>query len=113
VTADINALRDSLIDEIIRALGLTKNARLHRIFATVFHRPIEQFSSDFVTFDQMVENESFGKAAAWLLTRFCSGITAYGTEYIPPKGPVLATWVIHPDRRNERTPPQADGVSVR
>jgi hypothetical protein len=89
VTADINALRDSLTNEIIRAIGLPKTARLHRIFATVFHRPIEQFSSGGVTFDQLVQNEGCQKAATWLLTKFCSSITAYGPEYIPPKGPLL------------------------
>jgi hypothetical protein len=56
VTTDINALSDSLIDEIIRAFGLPKTARLHRTLAIVFHRPIEQFSSGGVTFDQMVES---------------------------------------------------------
>jgi len=54
-----------------------------------FHRPIEQFSSGGVTFDQMVENEGFQKAAAWLLTKFCSSLSAYGPEYIPPEGPLL------------------------
>ena len=87
--ADINALRDSLIYEAIRALGLTQNARLHRVLAGLFHGPIEQFTSGGVTFDQMVEMQGFQKAATWVLTRLCSSLTAYGLENIPPDGALL------------------------
>jgi hypothetical protein len=89
VTADINALRDTLIDETIRALGLPKIPWLHRVLARLFHGPFEQFCSGGVTFDQMVENQGFQKAAAWVLTQLCSSITAYGLENIPLEGPLL------------------------
>jgi hypothetical protein len=89
VTADINALRDTLIDEAIRAVGLPTTPWLHRAVARLFHGPIEQFSSGGVTFDQMVEHEGFQKAAAWVLTQLCSNVTAYGSENVPPKGALL------------------------
>ena len=90
MTADITALRNALIDEIIRAVGLPLNARLPRfLLAKIFHGPIEEFSSSGATFDQMVADEGFEKAAAWLLPRACSSVTAHGTEHIPARGPLL------------------------
>jgi hypothetical protein len=89
VIADINALRDSLIDEAIRAVGLPQIPWLHRVLTRLFHGPVEQFSGGGVTFDQMVENQGFQKAAAWVLTRLCSSVTAYGLENIPPDGSLL------------------------
>ena len=90
MTADINSLRNALIDEIIRAVGLPKNASLPRaLLATLFHGPIEEFSSSGINFDQMVAENGFQKAAAWLLPRACSSVTAHGTEHIPTQGPLL------------------------
>jgi hypothetical protein len=55
VAAEIKALNNSLIDEIIRAAGLSNTAWLHRLISMLFHRPIEQFSRLGLVFDQKVE----------------------------------------------------------
>jgi hypothetical protein len=89
VTPDGFALRDALTDEIIRAFGLPKTAGLHRIFSKLLLRFIDPFSLGGMTFDRMVAQEGFRKAALWLLTMFCSNITVHGLENIPLKGPLL------------------------
>lgn len=89
MAAEINALRNSLIDEIIRAAGLSDTAWLHRLISMLFHRPVEQFSRLGLVFDQKVETGGFQKAAAWFISRFSSNVIACGLENILPAGPLL------------------------
>ena len=87
--AEIKALSDSLIYEILNALGLPKTKRLHRTLAPLFHKATDRLSTIGVTFDRLVENEGFPQAAAWALTNWCTGVTARGAERVPAEGPLL------------------------
>jgi hypothetical protein len=70
-------------------LGLPNSSWLQRSLARLFHGPIEQFCSGGATFDKMVENRGFQKAAAWVLTQLCSNVSAYGSENVPLEGALL------------------------
>jgi hypothetical protein len=87
--ADITSLRSALADELLRAFGLPKNARLQRIFGRLFHGLIEQFACGGQTFDQVVADEGLQPAADGLLDRFCTSYSADGLETIPLQGPLL------------------------
>jgi hypothetical protein len=87
--AEIQSLSDTLINEIINAVGLPKTAGWHRIFDPLFQKAARQLAGIGVTFDRLIEREGFPSACAWALTHWCRDITARGIENIPKIGPLL------------------------
>jgi hypothetical protein len=86
----IQTLRDTLINEIINAVGLPKTARTQRTFNLLFHKAAGRLAEIGVTFDRLIAREGFPSACAWALTNWCRDITARGFETVPQSGPLLA-----------------------
>ena len=89
MSTDIDILRETLITELLRALGLPKTDWLLQIFIRLLHGPLEQFVQGGLTFDQIVADRGLQPAAAWLLDRFCTRVSVCGLETIPHAGPLL------------------------
>ena len=87
--AAIQCLSDTLIDEIINAVGLPKTARTQRIFNLLFHKAAGRLAEIGVTFDRLIASDGFPSACAWALTNWCHDITARGSESVPQTGPLL------------------------
>lgn len=85
----ISTLSDSLIDEIVGAVGMPKNAITHKLFWYLFRRVTNRLAALSSTFDQIVAESGLPKASDWMLSHFCKGLTARGTEHIPQEGPLL------------------------
>jgi hypothetical protein len=86
---DIQTLSESLIDEIVNAVGLPKTPAARWIFGLFFHRATERLSAIGVTFDRLIASDGFPSACVWALTHWCRDITARGSESVPQTGPLL------------------------
>jgi hypothetical protein len=87
--AVIQSLSETLIDEIINAVGLRKTAITQRIFDLLFHKAAGRLAEIGVTFDRLIDRDGFPSACAWALTNWCRDITARGSESVPQTGPLL------------------------
>lgn len=87
--AVIQSLGDTLIYEIINAVGLPKTASTKRTFDLLFHKAAGRLAEIGVTFDRLIVSDGFPSACAWALTNWCRNITARGSESVPQTGPLL------------------------
>ena len=87
--AEIRTLSDALILEIVNAIGLPKTEQMGRLFRPIFHKPADRLAAIGATADRMIATDGFPAAATWMLTNWCSRVTARGTGTIPPAGPLL------------------------
>lgn len=85
----IKNLSESLIDEIVAAVGLPTTKFNHDIFGMLFRKIIDRLAYLGVTFDQIGGEKGLPAASAWGLTNFCDGVKVHGLENIPEKGPLL------------------------
>jgi hypothetical protein len=85
----IQTLSDTLIDEIINAVGLPKTAGTRRIFNLVFLKASGRLAEIGVRFDQLIEDQGFPAACTWVLTNWCQNIRARGCGSVPSSGPLL------------------------
>ncbi len=86
---DIEALSESLVGEIFKALGLSGAGRVRRILGPLFRRATRRLSQIGVTFGRLCESDGFPKAAEWALTHWCTDMRARGTAEAPAGGPLL------------------------
>jgi hypothetical protein len=86
---EIQSLSDTLINEILNAVGLPKTAWWRRIFDLLFRKAAMQMSGIGVTFERLLDREGFPSACAWALTNWCRDIAAREVESIPKAGPLL------------------------
>ena len=86
---DISVLRNSLIKEIINAVGLPNTVAMQRTFEQLFHKATGRLATIGITFDQLIVSDGFAKACEWALTNWCRDITARGKETVPQAGPLL------------------------
>lgn len=85
----IKALSDSLIKEIVNAIGLPKTAAFQAAFTRVFHRATDRLADIGVTTDRLLAQSGLTAAANWMHSNFCKNVTIRGKETIPPEGPLL------------------------
>ncbi|MCX6034175.1 MAG: hypothetical protein NTV38_04245, partial [Chloroflexi bacterium] len=85
----IQSLSDTLINEIINAVGLPKTAGMRRVFTLLFHKAAGRLAGIGVTFDRLIDRDGFPSACTWALTNWCRNITARGSESLPQTGPLL------------------------
>ena len=86
--AAIQSLSNTLIDEIINAVGLPKTAMTQRTFDLLFHKAAGRLAEIGVTFDRLILSDGFTSACAWALINWCRDITARGSESVPQTGPL-------------------------
>lgn len=87
--AEISLLSDTLIYEIVNAIGLPKTRFWFRLLRPVFRRPVERMATIGVTLDRKVAEQGVDLATGWALTNWCRDIRASGKEHLPLEGPLL------------------------
>ncbi len=85
----VNELRKSLIDEIIKSVGLPRTPFWRKIFSPIFWLPTDRFSRFGSKFDKLVAKSGFHKAIKNALTFFVGDVEVQGGNHIPKNGPLL------------------------
>lgn len=85
----IAILSESLVNELVGALGLPKTAFWHNLFWRLSRRVTDRLATIGATFDRIVGEDGLPAGSAWGLTHFCNPIQARGVENIPLEGPLL------------------------
>jgi hypothetical protein len=86
---EITSLSESLVDELVGAVGLPKNVFWHSLFWRTFRGITDRLATIGVTFDRLVGSDGLPAGSAWALTDFCNTIPVSGAEHIPQEGPLL------------------------
>jgi hypothetical protein len=85
----IEFLSDSLIDEIVKGVGLPETTVITRLFKGFFHRATERLASVGLATDRIITQSGFPTAAGWMLSNWCRQVFTRGSENIPCEGPLL------------------------
>ena len=85
----IDALRESLLDEIVKSVGLPQTKFWRTIFSPFFWIPTQRFSHVGARFDAIVARSGFHDAMRDLQSFFVHDVKVSGIENIPLSGPVL------------------------
>ena len=82
-------LSDSLVNEIVTAVGLPVTDLTHGLVGRVFRKVTDRLAHLGANFDRLVAEEGLSNASRWALKFFCSDIKVHEVEQIPPQGPLL------------------------
>jgi hypothetical protein len=85
----IAILSESLVNELVSALGLPGTAFWHNLFWRLSRPVTDRLATIGASFDRIVGAEGLPAGAAWGLTHFCNPIRAQGGENVPAAGPLL------------------------
>lgn len=85
----IKTLTDTLLDEIVNAVGLRKTPVARRTFGLFFRRAADRLSSIGLAADRMIRTDGFPAACQWMMSHWVGNVTTRGAENIPPEGPLL------------------------
>ena len=85
----VHELRQSLIDEIIKSVGLPRTPFWQKIFSPIFWLPTDRFSRFGSKFDALVAKSGFNKAIQNALAFFVGDVEVHGKDNIPKNGPLL------------------------
>jgi hypothetical protein len=86
---DIDILSESLIDELVGAVGLPKTRVYHWFFHKAFSRITDSLARIGVPFNRLVREEGLPAASRWVLKKFCNSPLNQGVQNIPKDGPLL------------------------
>jgi 1-acyl-sn-glycerol-3-phosphate acyltransferase len=82
-------LSESLVNELVGAVGLPKRPFWHALAWRLFRKITDRLAMLGLTFDRLVGSEGLPAGSAWALTRFCTPILVDGQENVPSTGPLL------------------------
>jgi hypothetical protein len=85
----ITSLNISLINEIIRAMGLPNNQLTRTIIRFLFEKSTLRFAEIVLELDRRIEHQGHLEGARWLLTHFITGFDVSGAELIPQTGSLI------------------------
>lgn len=86
---EISTLSESLVDELVGAVGLPRTAFWHNLVWRLSRKITDHLATLGVTFDRLVGSEGLPAGSACALTNFCNPIPVRGAEYIPLTDPLL------------------------
>jgi hypothetical protein len=86
---EIKVLSDSLINEIVKGVGLPDTTRMQNLFRLLFHRATERLATYGLTADRLVTQSGVAAAARWMISHWCKSVCLRGSESIPREGPVM------------------------
>lgn len=82
-------LTQELLDELFKALGLSRDGWLANAFSPLFWKPLYRFSAIASRFDQIVTENGFQEAAKWILPNFVKEVNVLGAAELPKQGPLV------------------------
>lgn len=85
----VSYLSDSLVDEIVAAVGLPKTRLTHSVFRRLCQRVTDRLAYLGASFDQITKDKGLPAASAWALTHFCEVPQVHAAERVPEHGPLL------------------------
>ncbi len=85
----IQQLSDSLVDEVVGAVGLPKNRFNHWLVGALIKPVTERFAHVGLNFERLIREDGFPGASAWALSLFCKPARAHYLHEIPQSGPLL------------------------
>jgi 1-acyl-sn-glycerol-3-phosphate acyltransferase len=85
----LRALTDTLLDEIVNAVGLRKTLAARQAFGLFFRRAADRLSAIGLNADRIIAAEGFPAACAWMMSHWVRGVTTRGAETMPTEGPLL------------------------
>ena len=84
-----STLSESLVNELVKAVGLRPTRVNHWLFWRTFRRITDRMAELGASSDAITQSRGFPAACQWLLTQFCSDVQVHGAENIPDGGPLL------------------------
>jgi hypothetical protein len=87
--AQIEAMSEELIDEILAALGLPRNPGWHRLLRPFLCRGTRELARIGLQADRLIAEKGFAAAARFCLDQWCRDLRVRGTETIPEQSPLL------------------------
>jgi len=85
----IDQLSESLIDEMVTAVGLPPKRLYHNIFWSLFRGITNRLARIGVPFDRILAEQGLPAASEWILSHFCNPALVQGSDNIPKDGPLL------------------------
>jgi hypothetical protein len=85
----IRFLTDTLLDEIVNAVGLRRTPAARRTFSLFFRKAAARLAEIGATADRLVRTDGFPAACRWMMSHWVRDVTTRGAENIPPEGPLL------------------------
>ncbi len=86
---EVDALAESLVDELVGAVALPKNRFWHRLVGRIFRPVTLHLAKIGVTFDHLVGSKGLPAGSEWALTNFCNPILVKLYKPIPTDKPLL------------------------
>lgn len=86
---EIETLKNTLLFELTKALGLAPDGLPGRAIRPLFGRAARRFAGIGVELDRIVAGQGVAAGARWVLPRFVKDHVARGLECIPPDGPLV------------------------
>ena len=88
-TSEILKLKELLVDELNKALGLPDRSSAKNIIRGIFGRAAKKFSELAVGLDRAVGEGGVSAGANWILPHFVKSHLAQGIDHIPAEGPLV------------------------
>lgn len=85
----IDQLSESLIDEMVTAVGLPPKRFYHGIFWALFRGITNRLAMIGAPFDRILAEQGLPAASEWILGHFCHPALMQGIKNIPSEGPLL------------------------
>lgn len=85
----VQELSESLVDEVVGAIGLPKTRLNHWLTWRLIRGVTDHFAKIGVTFEQLIADKGLPTASRWVLSLFCHPVRAHFKEDIPSEGPLL------------------------
>ncbi|KAF0107803.1 MAG: phospholipid/glycerol acyltransferase [Anaerolineaceae bacterium] len=85
----IRILTDTLLDEIVNAVGLRRTPAARRTFSLFFRKAARRLAEIGAATDRLVRTDGLPAACQWMMSHWVRGVETRGAENIPPEGPLL------------------------
>ena len=87
--AEIQTLRNTLLHELIKALGLSQTSILGQVLSPFLKKATMKFAELGIGLDRVVAESGVAAGARWVLPRFVKSFSARGVGSIPDDGPLV------------------------
>jgi hypothetical protein len=88
-TARVEELRETITDEVFKAVGMPPGGLARRLFGGVLHKPTQRFAELAAGFDAHVAEQGLRSASQKYLPYFVKDVQVRGAEHIPEQGPLV------------------------